>query len=158
MRENQMPKCYQLIGVPGSGKSTWYANQEWMKDMMYVSTDIYVEKFARRMKKTYREVFNDVMPRAVRLMMRRVNIAKEKQQDIVWDQTSTTEISRARKFRSLIDYDHVAVVFPTPDLKELERRLVSRVEKDIPRDVVWNMIVNFEEPSEEEGFKEIWRT
>ena len=126
--------------------------------MVYVSTDIYVEKFARRLGKTYREVFNDVMPRAVRLMMRRVQKAHAESKDIVWDQTSTTVSSRARKFRSLFDYDHVAVIFPTPDLKELERRLVNRVEKDIPRDVVWNMIVNFEEPCEEEGFKEIWRT
>ena len=153
-----MPTCYQLIGVPGSGKSTWYSNQEWMQNMVYVSTDIYVEKFARRLGKTYREVFDQVMPRAVRLMMRKVVKARENQQDVVWDQTSTTMISRARKFRSLLDYDHVAVIFPVPDLKELERRLNSRADKHIPRDVVWNMIVNFEEPSEEEGFKEIWKT
>lgn len=153
-----MPKCYQLIGVPGSGKSTWYTNQDWMKDMVYISTDVYVEKFARRMGKTYTEVFDQVMPRAIRLMMRAVRKAELEGRDVIWDQTSTTLASRSRKFRALPDYDHIAVIFPTPELKDLERRLQSRKEKIIPREVVWNMIVNFEEPAEEEGFKEIWKT
>lgn len=151
-------KCYQLIGVPGSGKSTWVANQDWAKDCVYVSTDYYVEKFARRMGKTYSEVFDTVMERAVRLMMLRVRKAHENNKDVIWDQTSTTVVSRARKFRALFDYEHIAVIFPTPDLKELDRRLTSREGKIVPKTVVWDMIVNLELPTEEEGFKEIWRT
>jgi hypothetical protein len=46
-----MPKCYQLVGVPGSGKSTWYSEQEWLgedkKDHKYVSTDQHVEGYAK---------------------------------------------------------------------------------------------------------------
>jgi predicted kinase len=151
-----MPICYQLIGVPGSGKSTWISNQNWISDFVVVSTDDYVEKFARRMNQTYSEVFDKVMPRAVRLMVRKVNIAKRQGKDIIWDQTSTTKSSRKKKFRMLPEYDHIAVVFSIPNMIELQRRLNSREGKNIPSHVVSTMIKNFEMPSESEGFVEIW--
>jgi predicted kinase len=149
-------RCYQMVGVPGSGKSTWIANQDWTQDCVVVSTDDYVERFARRMGKTYSEVFDLVMPRAIRLMMRRVRWAHERNLDVVWDQTSTTLNSRRRKFSALFDYDHIAVVFKTPPWPELRRRLASRPGKTIPRNVVKGMIHNFEQPTEDEGFEEIW--
>jgi predicted kinase len=149
-------RCYQLVGVPGSGKSTWLDKQDWKKNCVYVSTDYYVEKFAKRMNKTYSEVFNDVMPRAIRLMMRRVRLAQSKQLDIVWDQTNTTVSSRKRKFIALPEYDHIAIVFKTPDIKELDRRIRNRPGKTIPKAVMWDMIVQLSDPTEDEGFKEIW--
>ena len=153
-----MPKCYQLIGVPGAGKSTWVSNQNWAKDCAYISTDHYVEKFARRMGKTYNDVFDLVMPRAVNLMTRAVVKARSEGKDIIWDQTSVSIKSRKRKFNMLRDYEHIAVVFPTPDGAELARRLASRPGKSIPDRVIKSMIYNFDMPTEEEGFKEIWRT
>jgi gluconate kinase len=56
----------------------------------------------------------------------------------------------------LPDYYHIAVVFKTPNKEELTRRLNSRPGKFIPDEVVENMIANFEMPSENEGYKEIW--
>jgi predicted kinase len=145
-----------MVGVPGSGKSTWIANQEWARECIIVSTDAYVERFAARMGKTYSEVFDTVMKRAIRLMMRRVRWAHERNLDVIWDQTSTTVSSRARKFSALFDYDHVAVVFRTPAWPELKRRLDSRPGKTIPRKVIKGMIHGYEEPTEAEGFVEIW--
>ncbi len=153
-----MPKCYQLIGVPGAGKSTWYSNQDWMKDMAYVSTDMFVEEHAKSVGQTYSEVFNDFMPTAVDLMVEEVIKAREAGKDIIWDQTSTTLASRTRKFNMLPDYYHIAVVFKTPEHKELMRRLKSRPGKVIPKRVIQQMTTHWEDPSEEEGFKEIWYT
>ena len=155
-----MPKCYQLVGVPGSGKTTWVESQIWADDCAYISTDDFVERFAQRMGKTYSEVFKDVMPRCIRLMMRAVRKAQSEQRDIIWDQTSTTIVSRIRKFSALPEYDHVAIVFPTPEKSELERRLVSRPGKIISIQVVEQMAfdLEMEPPTEEEGFLEIWRT
>lgn len=153
-----MPKCYQLIGVPASGKSTWVANQEWMKDMAYISTDKFVEEYAQSVGKTYSEVFTEYMPTAVNLMVLEVNEAAAKGLDIVWDQTSTTVASRKRKFGMLPFYEHIAVVFKTPEHKELVRRLFSRPGKEIPEHVIASMISNWEDPTEDEGFSEIWRT
>jgi len=151
-----MPRCYQLIGVPGSGKSTWANNQEWAKDCTYVSTDQYVEQYAKSQGKTYSEVFNDFMPEAVNLMCQDVIVARSQGRDIIWDQTSTSVLSRRRKFNMLPDYEHIAVVFTTPNKEELASRLASRPGKEIPNEVMRGMIDRFEMPTEEEGFKEIW--
>jgi predicted kinase len=151
-----MPRCYQLIGVPGSGKTTWIGNQHWTAACCVVSTDHWIEVFARELGQTYSNVFDDFMPAAVRAMSAQVAMAQVQGRDIVWDQTSTTALSRRRKFESLPDYEHVAVVFRTPDRAELDRRLASRPGKTIPADVVDRMIAEFEMPEETEGFKEIW--
>ena len=151
-----MPRCYQLIGVPGSGKSTWIKNQNWALGLTVVSTDNFVEDYAKAQGKTYSEVFDEYMPTAVDLMSKVVVHAREHGHDIVWDQTSTTVKSRTRKFRMLRDYEHIAVVFKTPDADELAKRLASRPGKNIPDHVMRSMIDGFEMPTEEEGFKEIW--
>ena len=151
-----MPKCYQLVGVPGAGKSTWIKDQIWALGLTTVSTDAFVEDYARAQGKTYSEVFTDYMPTAVTLMAEQVVRARELGHDIIWDQTSTTIASRAKKFRMLPDYEHVAVVFRTPEHTELMRRLMSRPGKEIPDHVIASMIASWEEPTEEEGFKEIW--
>ena len=151
-----MPKCYQLIGVPGSGKSTWISNQDWAVDCHIISTDYWVEEEAKRVGKTYSEIFTDYMPRAVELMTTNVVLARTMSNDIIWDQTSTTVASRAKKFGMLPDYVHVAVVFRTPNEEEHQRRLKTRPGKVIPEAVLFDMIRNFEMPTEEEGFQEIW--
>jgi len=152
-----MPKCYQLIGVPGSGKTTWVNNQDWTATCAYISTDKFVDAYAQEVGKTYSEVFTEFMPRAVDLMALEVVVARELGRDIIWDQTSTTLASRARKFGMLPDYEHIAVVFATPEHKELERRLKSRPGKEIPEHVIASMIAGWDEPTEEEGFTQIWR-
>ena len=150
-------KCYQLIGVPCAGKSTWIKNQTWALGLTIVSTDTFVEDYARTVGKTYSEVFNDYMPRAVELMAEQVVNARNLSHTIIWDQTSTTVKSRARKFNMLPNYEHIAVVFATPDRLELKRRLASRPGKEIPDAVIEGMLASFEMPTEEEGFTEIWR-
>jgi len=152
-----MPRCYQLIGVPGSGKSTWAKNQEWIDECAWISTDQYVEEWAESVGKTYSEVFDEYMPTAVARMVGAVNGAKSISKDIVWDQTSTTVKSRAKKFAMLPDYEHIAVVFETPNRIELKQRLASRPGKIIPEVVVEGMLASFEMPTEEEGFSQIWK-
>lgn len=153
-----MNKLYVLVGVPGSGKSTWVKNQLWASDCVIVSTDRFVEDHARDTGKTYSEVFQEYMPIAVRLMANQVLICKANNKDIIWDQTSTTIETRAKKIRMLPEYYKIAVVFKTPPTVELQRRLASRPGKNIPWEVVSNMAqqLEAEPPSEEEGFDEIW--
>jgi predicted kinase len=158
LKENKMNKCYQLVGVPGSGKSTWIKSQAWAKDLPVVSTDHFVEAEAKRQGKTYSEVFEAYMPIAVKLMVNQALICQANHLDFIWDQTSTTVKTRARKFNTLLpsQYEHIAVVFKVPEPAELSRRLASRPGKVIPPDVMESMIKNFEVPSMDEGFKEIW--
>jgi predicted kinase len=122
-----------------------------------ISTDAYVEAYAEQQGRTYNEVFRDYMPRAVELMAQLAAFAREHGHSVIWDQTSTTIASRTRKFNMLPDYEHIAVVFKTPEHEELIRRLQSRPGKEIPEHVIASMIDNWEEPTLEEGFEEIWR-
>jgi predicted kinase len=151
-----MPKCYQLVGVPASGKSTWVENQDWALTCAKVSTDKWVEIYAKEVGRTYSEVFTDFMPTAVDLMAKEVVVARSMKRDIIWDQTSTTVKSRAKKFAMLPDYEHIAVVFKTPEHKELMSRLLNRPGKEIPDHVIASMIASWEDPTEEEGFTQIW--
>ena len=136
-----MPKAYILVGIPCSGKSTWISKApvDW-RNTVVASTDNYVEQESKRQGKTYTEVFNDVMHDAVTHMAQTVVDAVHNNQNIIWDQTSTTRHTRAKKLRMLPDnYETIAVVFPTPDKGELARRLGNRPGKIIPDEVVNNM-------------------
>lgn len=153
-----MPKLYVLVGVPASGKTTWFRDQEWTDNCYYISTDKHVEAYAEAHGKTYSEVFADYMPTAVENMVEEVERARAAGVDIIWDQTSTTVASRKKKFVMLPDYYAIAVVFNTPKPDELAQRLASRPGKEIPAEVVQGMIDKFEMPTEQEGFQEIWYT
>jgi predicted kinase len=153
-----MNKCYVLVGVPGSGKSTWIKNQEWAKDIPVVSTDNFVEAHAKEVGKTYSEVFDEYIPIAVKLMANQALVCQANHLDIIWDQTSTTIGSRKRKFNTLSkkQYEFIAVVFKTPPDEVLKERLASRPGKHIPEGVMKRMIEGFDPVEESEGFKEIW--
>ena len=150
-------KCYQLIGVPGAGKSTWIKDQIWALGLTVVNTDSFVEDYARAQGKTYSEVFTDYMPTAVNLMAEQVVRARELGHTVIWDQTSTTIASRTRKFNMLPNYEMIAVVFPIPGKEELARRLNSRPGKIIPDGVIQQMIDGYEMPTTEEGFTKVIR-
>ena len=153
-----MNKLFVLVGVPGSGKSTWIKNQVWAKNIPIVSTDRFVEEYAKQQGKTYSEVFEEYMPIAVKLMANQALICQANKLDIIWDQTSTTIATRAKKIRMLPEYYKIAVVFKTPEPEELAIRLASRPGKIIPAEVSETMArqLRDEPPTEEEGFDEIW--
>ena len=153
-----MKRLYVLVGVPASGKSTWIKNQDWVLGLTIVSTDAFVEDYARECGSTYSEVFDDYMPTAIELMLNQVDFARDHGHDIIWDQTSTTILNRAKKIRMLPDYYKTAVVFRTPPMEELKVRLASRPGKVVPMEVVESMIAKWQEPTKEEGFDEIWYT
>jgi len=155
-----MNKLYVLVGVPAAGKSTWVKNQDWAKDCAYISTDHYVERQAELEGKTYNEVFKDFMPSALNLMVDDVVKSREAGKDIIWDQTSTSISTRAKKIRMLPEYYKIAVVFKTPPTSELIARLASRPGKNVPWEIVSDMAqkLEIEPPSKEEGFDEIWYT
>jgi predicted kinase len=149
-------KNYMLIGVPGAGKSTWIKSQNWIEQCAYISTDALIDEEAIRQGKTYNEVFHDYIKTATTLMNQNVVEAQQLKKDVIWDQTNTTKKSRANKLKTLSEYEHIAIVFKTPDRSELDVRLSGRPGKHIPKNVVDSMIENFEMPTLEEGFTQIW--
>ena len=151
-----MTMLYVLVGVPGSGKTTWIGHQkfDWDKTVI-VSTDNFVEQYARSVDKTYNEVFKDYMPTAVNKMAEQARKAFKEGKVVVWDQTSTSVGSRAKKLRMAPeDYTKIAVVFETPRA-ELHAKFLDRPGKTIPHEVMQSMIDRFEYPTVEEGFDRI---
>ena len=147
------PTCYMLIGVPGSGKTTWVLENH--PSMSYASTDKYIDQFAAEAGKTYNDVFEASIKTATSRMLDDVADFITDMNDFVWDQTNVTKKSRATKIARLVkeDYQITGVVFEVP--KNLKERLASRPGKNIPSHVMESMIKNFEMPTITEGFSKI---
>lgn len=147
------PTCYMLIGVPGSGKTTWVLKN--YPDLAYASTDKYIDQFAAEAGKTYNEVFEASIKIATSRMIDDVADFITDMDDFVWDQTNISKKSRAGKITRLRQdyYQVVGIVFETP--KNLKERLATRPGKNIPPHVMESMIENFEMPTIAEGFSKI---
>ena len=155
-----MPKLYMLIGVPGSGKSTWYSKfvteaTKGPHNLCYISTDMIIDLVARSQGKTYDQVFHDNIKNAEKMMYESVMDAVQDGCDIVWDQTNLNRKSRAKKLIMIPDhYEKIAVYFPTPD--DLDQRLANRPGKTIPYHVMKSMLSSLEYPQHDEGFDVIY--
>ena len=154
---NKKPHVFLMVGVPGSGKSTYIQNVlvNQYPDAAIISTDYFVEKFARRYKLTYNDVFDNCINRATLLMYARLGRAVSNHRDLIWDQTNLSVKARKSKIKSLTNYHKIAVVFETPNHDELHYRLNSRPDKTIPPHILESMIKQFQIPSLDEGFDSI---
>lgn len=149
-----MPTVYMLVGVPGSGKTTWLNNQDVTIEDSIVGSDYVIQEVADWMGMTYTEAFPYLIKFAEYVMYKEIDNACNKGYNIYWDQTNTTRKVREEKLSRIpIHYQKVAVYFPTPD--NLEERLASRPGKTIPLNVVQSMVKSLEIPMIEEGFDDI---
>jgi predicted kinase len=150
-------KFYMLIGIPGSGKSTWIINQEidW-NNTVIISSDDRVEEYAKRLGKTYSDVWAKYVQIATKIMFLDLDFHIEDNKDIIWDQTNVSVKSRADKLSIISDdYEKIAVFFTTPSDEELSIRLANRPGKFIQPEVIDRMKSQLQLPTLEEGFNEI---
>ncbi len=158
-----MKTLYMYIGLPGTGKSTYYEKTFGIDTMFnkytsYISTDKYIEYYAHREGITYNEAFDayikpstDFMERDLKAALKDDSIAT-----IVWDQTNLTRKSRARKLEKIpSDFYKIACVFPVP--ANIKERLNGRKGKFISDKLFETMQKSYESPVLEEGFDQIWR-
>ena len=145
-----------LIGIPGSGKTTWASNQSWATRCVHLSSDKFIESYAESQGKTYNEVFTEYVKTATQLLTKQAITANVAGTNAIWDQTNMSIKSRKDKLKLFPCYKKIAVVFATPDDDELARRLATRPGKHISDNVITSMINNFQMPTIEEGFDEIW--
>src|SRR3982751_371035 len=132
------PEILILIGVPGSGKSTWAKKLVDSSDKEYVmvSSDAVLDKIAQEKGLTYSDVFKDYIGVATMQSKQAFRQALESKSNIIFDQTNVSKKKRKGILQQLPkDYIKVAVVFETED-KEVLKRLKSRAEqtgKHIPQ-------------------------
>lgn len=147
----KQPTLYMLVGLPGSGKSTW-VNQGNHAQAVVLSTDNYIELAAEFRGQTYNEVFKEVFAEAEAFLEADLKKAVEDELDIIWDQTNLTVKSRRRKLAKIPDsYRKIAVIFTTSE-DTLNRRLACRTGKVISNNIIKSMRDTYVRPDYSEGF------
>ena len=148
-------ECVMLCGIPTSGKSTYVKKLkalDYWKDAVVLSTDNYIEEYAKRVGQTYNEVFDDVIPDATRELELQLNMAKDKGKDIIWDQTNLSVKTRRNKLSKLPFYYKRGVVYFEVSLEEALERNKHRKGKFIPESILKRMWHQFEIPTRNEDF------
>lgn len=163
-------KFYILIGLPGSGKSTWTKNFLAKQEEAFtiVSSDDIIEEeiakfnanlreFEQDKRLNYSTGFEKFVGFATGEMKRRAKAAVAAGHNVIWDQTNMTPKSRKDKIGMFEGYQRNAVVFSITD-DELFRRLKlreSQTGKSIPAFVIKNMAKSYQAPTKAEGFDNI---
>ena len=144
-----------LVGIPTSGKSTYVKKLKSMKyweNAVVLSTDDYIEAQAKRVGKTYNEIFDDVIPDATRELELQLNIAKDKGKDIIYDQTNLSKKTRKNKLSKIPSFYRRTAVYFQVSLEEALERNKHREGKFIPESILKRMYHQFEIPTYAEGF------
>lgn len=151
------PKLYLTVGVPGSGKSTWIAQQNFDPTSTVITgTDRYVNQHAVETGQTFDQVLHSYIDTASKLMYADVARATKNNLDLAWDMASITPWCRTVHLQSIpAHYYKIAVGFPIPEQSEWTRRLNSRVGKVIPAFILKRLPLDFVLPSTSEGFDEV---
>lgn len=153
-----------LVGVPGSGKSTWIWNflnqipegKRMRQGWKVLSSDAFIERIAVELESTYDAVFSLAVKPAQKRVILDLKDALDRADSIIWDQTNLTAKNRRGKLQQIPKHYHkTAVYFPTPELEEWKRRLASRPGKTIPEHVLEQMAKDLEIPTLDEGFDKI---
>ena len=147
-----MAKLIMLVGIPGSGKTTYSKNLIEKYNAEVVSTD--------KVRQTYPGIVeSDVFPTVYKLCAEKLN----SNINVILDATHITPKVRKRTFDALdqfnVEYEKIAVYLDTP-VDECLRRVEIRNNEPgqlfIPLEVIESYGKNIIAPSLEEGFTDIF--
>ena len=149
------PFAILLVGLPGSGKST-YRNKLTSSIVCSVaSSDDYLDFIAERNGMTYNEVFQSFVKEADQHFRAQIALASERRENVIIDRTNLSKKTRANIINALKKtHDITAVVFEISD-EDLTINLDSRPGKTIPLDIVNRMKYTYTVPELSEGFGHI---
>ena len=146
-----MAKVIMLIGVPGSGKTTFAHNLSLEKGYKVISSDVIRQTFPGIKE-------NNVFPTVYEMCVNELRNGR----DIILDATNITPKVRKRAWDALdafgVKYDKVAYYFITDPNKCMERVAIRNTlpnERYLPVEVIKGYGEKIIAPAIEEGFKEI---
>ncbi len=99
VNEKEKPIAYVLVGLPGSGKSTWAAAHP--EHLPIASTDEFIESYAAQRKVTYAQAFREYNMKAKLLLRERLNSLIAQKASFIWDQTNITIRKRRAVYNKL---------------------------------------------------------
>lgn len=145
-----MVNLFMLIGLPGSGKSTWASNMCSTSNAVWLSSDrIREELFNDVNEQRYNDkVFNTLTNRIIENL--------EWGRDVIYDATNTHRRRRMdflNKIPESINVNKVAVLFAIP-FENCCRRNNLR-SRSVPESVIWKFYKGFQIPHISEGFDSI---
>lgn len=159
-QDDLSPQVIMLIGVPGSGKSTYikkFLTDNSDKHYVLLSTDDILTALGDEEGLDYSQAFAKYMKQADKKFKIQFSQAKNTNSNIIIDRTNLTTKGRSKFLSQLPStYHKVAVVFEV-DPKEIQQRLIKReieTGKHIPDFVVKNMTASYQPPTNAE-FDEI---
>lgn len=140
-----------MVGIPGSGKSVLAKEYAKRYNAVIVSTDkIREELFGdEAIQNNHKKVFE--------IAYERIKEALYYHKSVIFDATNISRKNRIKLLKFIEPFNRgfkVALVLKTP-LEEAKRRNQDR-ERVVPEEVLERMSKNFCEPTEEEGWDEIY--
>lgn len=153
----QTPEVVFLIGLPGSGKSSYIKKQrdenKCFQKYAICSTDHYIESMAAIQGKKYHEAFDEFYPEAEKNFFEHIDVAVKNNFSLFIDRTNVSSTDRKQILDKIPShYIKRAVVFHLPQ-EELKKRLLKREEttgKVITDEVLIKMIAKYEHPTYQE--------
>lgn len=137
-------KLYTLVGLPGSGKSTFCA--EHPNYVVVCPDNIREELYGdAAIQGNGSKVFN--------LAFQRINEALEAGHHVIFDATNVSVESRKTILRNVKNAEHIAIFFDIPIDVCLKRN--KERERVVPEEVIINMNNRLVPPTTEEGFKKV---
>lgn len=152
------PVLLMVIGVPGCGKSTFIdrlLNEAVIGDFVVASTDNLIEAEAKKLHKTYSEVFDRFIKPCTRQFKVMVAEAMNSNQNLIIDRTQVGRKARQEHLgKASPAYKKFAITFDVSDEVIFERldARAKKTGKKIPAFVVKSMKDRYEEPTVDEGF------
>ena len=161
--------CVIMGGLPGSGKSTLRHNllrcvadthENILPAWTCVATDDEVEAIAKRLGKTYSEVWAGVIKEAEATFWAKLKQAVEMGDQVIFvDRTNLTQKGR-KKIMDTVNALSDDFIFVSLHVychsKEAKERRASRVGKEIPEDQIEKMRDSIQAVTYGEGFAHIW--
>lgn len=153
-----MATAWIPIGLPGSGKSTFYnkINKKYIEsgtNLYCISSDKYIEDKAKELGKTYNEVFDSCIGEATYKFNKKLDSLIFNNQDIYIDRTNITSAYRKKIIDKLKSYSIIGVYFNF-DINTILNQNNYR-DKNIPESIILGMASKLQVPSMEEGFTKI---
>ncbi len=137
-----MNRLYTMVGLPGSGKSTFTKNHT---ECVVVSTDaIRAELFGS-------EECQENGSLVFEIAFKRIREALAQGRDVIFDATNVSR--KARKSVFQFNAEHIAIFIDT-DVEECKRRNAQR-ERKVPEFVIDRMASRLVIPTVAEGFEKV---